>query len=77
MFIIADHGNAECMLNADNKLVTRHTTNPVWFILTDDNYEIAKGGKLANIAPSILQYMNISIPSEMTEKSIIINKNEQ
>lgn len=77
MFIIADHGNAECMLNADNKLVTKHTTNPVWFILTDDNYEIAKGGKLANIAPSILQYMNISIPSEMTEKSIIINKNEQ
>ncbi|WEK83236.1 MAG: 2,3-bisphosphoglycerate-independent phosphoglycerate mutase [Mycoplasma sp.] len=75
MFIIADHGNVEKMLTEDHKPVTKHTTNPVWFILTDDNYEIAKHGKLANIAPSILSYLNVNIPLDMNEKPIISLKN--
>ena len=71
MFIIGDHGNAECMLDESNNPVTKHTINPVWFILTDSNFKVLKGGKLANIAPSILKYMCLSIPSEMDEKPII------
>ena len=74
MFILADHGNAEEMLTNDEKPVTKHTTNPVWFIVTDKNYTIAPGGKLANIAPSILKYLNINIPLEMDEKPIIDKK---
>ena len=71
MFIIGDHGNAECMLDENNNPVTKHTTNPVWFILTDSNFRVLKGGKLANIAPSILKYMGLPIPPEMDEKPII------
>ena len=71
MFIIGDHGNAECMLDENNNPVTKHTTNPVWFMLTDSNFRVLKGGKLANIAPSILKYMGLPIPSEMDEKPII------
>ena len=71
MFIIGDHGNAECMLDENNNPVTKHTTNPVWFILTDSNFRILKGGKLANIAPSILKYMGLPIPPEIDEKPII------
>jgi len=71
MFIIGDHGNAECMLDENNNPVTKHTTNPVWFILTDSNFRVLKGGKLANIAPSILKYMGLPIPPEIDEKPII------
>ena len=71
MFIIGDHGNAECMLDENNNPVTKHTTNPVWFMLTDSNFRVLKGGKLANIAPSILKYMGLPIPPEMDEKPII------
>ena len=62
------------MLTNNEKPVTKHTTNPVWFIVTDKNYTIAPGGKLANIAPSILKYLNINIPLEMDEKPIIDKK---
>lgn len=71
MFILADHGNAEEMLTDDNKPITKHTTNPVWFILTDKKYTINMNGTLSNIAPSILKYMNIKIPLEMDQKPII------
>ena len=71
MVILADHGNAELMLDDDNNPITNHTTNPVRMIVTDKNTKILPNGKLANIAPSILKYMNIKIPKEMTEKPII------
>ena len=73
LFVVGDHGNAECMLDKSNKLVTKHTTNPVPFIITDKNVKIAKGGKLSNIAPTILEYMGIEVPKEMNEPSLIKN----
>ena len=74
MFITADHGNAEEMLTDDNKPVTKHTTNKVVFTVTDENCKILDGGKLANLAPSILTYMGVKIPKEMNEKNIVCKK---
>ena len=71
LFIVGDHGNAECMLDDNNNPITKHTTNPVWFIITDKNIRIAKNGKLGNIAPTILEYMGVDIPKEMDQTSLI------
>jgi 2,3-bisphosphoglycerate-independent phosphoglycerate mutase len=65
--IIADHGNAEYMINEDGSPNTAHTTNPVPFILVDNNYQKPlKNGKLGDIAPTILALMGITQPPEMT-----------
>lgn len=74
MFITADHGNAECMLSDNNRPVTQHTTNPVMLIVTDNKCELADGGKLGNLAPTILDYMHIIIPKKMTELSLLKRK---
>ena len=71
LFIVGDHGNAECMLDKNNQIVTKHTTNPVPFIITDKNIKIIKNGKLGNIAPTILNYMGIKPPKEMNEPPLI------
>jgi len=68
--IIADHGNADFMINQDGSPNTAHSTNPVPIIVADENYT-TKGGKLGDIAPSILSIMNIEIPAEMTGEIII------
>lgn len=62
--ITADHGNCEVMINEDNSVNTAHTTNVVPFIITDKNLSL-KDGKLADIAPTILNLMGLNIPSEM------------
>lgn len=70
--ITADHGNAEELLR-DGKPNTAHTTNPVPFILVSDKFRKAKllsGGKLANVAPTVLQLLGLTPPPEM-EKSLI------
>jgi 2,3-bisphosphoglycerate-independent phosphoglycerate mutase len=65
--IIADHGNAELMVNEDGSPNTAHTTNLVPCILVDDNYKgKLKDGKLGDLAPTILTLMGIPIPSQMT-----------
>lgn len=71
MFITADHGNAEVMLDSNNSVVTSHTTNKVPLLVTDSNISLEANGSLADIAPTILEYMNLPIPSEMTGKSLI------
>lgn len=71
LFITADHGNAEEMIDKNNNPVTKHTINPVIFVSTDKNLQLYPKGSLANVAPTILDYMNVSIPSEMSEKSLI------
>ncbi len=63
--IIADHGNADFMINADGSPNTAHSTNPVPCILIDKDYKKVKEGKLADIAPTILTLMKLSIPKEM------------
>lgn len=76
--IIADHGNADVMINDDGSPNTAHTTNPVPFILVSgkQNYDI-HDGRLADIAPTLLTLMNIPIPPEMTGKVLITKQNEQ
>ncbi|GAB3887584.1 2,3-bisphosphoglycerate-independent phosphoglycerate mutase [Spirosoma agri] len=70
--IIADHGNAEYMRNEDGSPNTAHTTNLVPCILVDNDYHpTLNDGKLADIAPTILQLMGIPQPPEMTGVSLI------
>lgn len=72
--ITADHGNAEVKLDKNNQPATSHTTNPVPFIITDPNVKLRNNGSLADIAPTILEYLNIPQPKAMTGKSLIIAK---
>ncbi|OGX82552.1 2,3-bisphosphoglycerate-independent phosphoglycerate mutase [Hymenobacter coccineus] len=70
--IIADHGNAEFMRNADGSPNTAHTTNLVPCILVDDNYHgTLADGKLADLAPTILALMGVPQPAEMTGLNLL------
>jgi len=69
--ITADHGNCEKMLNGDGSVNTAHTNNRVFLIVTDNNLSL-NTGTLADIAPTILELLNLKIPNEMTGKSLII-----
>lgn len=71
MFITADHGNAEIMIDDKDEIITSHTTSPVPFIITDNNIEKINSGKLGDIAPTILDYMGLDIPVEMTGNRLI------
>ncbi|MFD1002565.1 2,3-bisphosphoglycerate-independent phosphoglycerate mutase [Ohtaekwangia kribbensis] len=65
--IIADHGNADMMINEDGTPNTAHTTNLVPCVLVDDSYKgKLKDGKLGDLAPTILTLMGVVIPSQMT-----------
>lgn len=63
--IIADHGNADFMINDDGTPNTAHTTNPVPCFLLNSDYAEIKSGKLADVAPTILKIMGVNIPDEM------------
>ena len=70
LLIIADHGNCDMMWDENHNPVTSHTTNPVQCIITKKGIEL-NDGKLADIAPTMLELMGIEIPSEMTGLSLI------
>ena len=70
MIIIADHGNCDMMWDKDHNPVTSHTTNPVPCIITKEGIQI-NNGKLADIAPTMLEILNLPIPAEMTGESLI------
>ena len=70
LIVTADHGNCEEMLDDNNNIVTSHTTNPVPFIITEPGLKLHTG-KLGDIAPTILDLMNIEKPAEMTGESLI------
>lgn len=74
MLLTADHGNAEVMAKESGAIQTAHTTNEVPFFIIngDENIELREGGALCDIAPTILQLMNIEKPAEMTGQSLII-----
>ena len=77
MFLCADHGNAEQLLDYNtNEPFTAHTTNPVPFILInfDKDYTLAEGGRLADIVPTLIDMMGMKKPDEMTGKSLLIKK---
>ena len=77
MFICADHGNAEKLLDYETgKPHTAHTTNQVPFILVnyDKDYTLREGGCLADIAPTLIEMMGMEQPAEMTGKSLLVKK---
>jgi len=76
MFICADHGNAEKLVDTDGSPFTAHTTNPVPFILVnyDEAYTLREGGCLADIVPTLIEMMGMEQPKEMTGKSLLIKK---
>lgn len=69
--IIADHGNADYMINEDGSPNTAHTTNLVPCILIDKDYTKIRDGKLGDIAPTILKIMGVPIPAEMTGNVLV------
>jgi 2,3-bisphosphoglycerate-independent phosphoglycerate mutase len=71
VMIIADHGNADYVLNDDDSPNTAHSLNPVPCILISDKYKHIRNGILADIAPTLLTIMGLSVPSEMTGKVLI------
>ena len=73
ILVIADHGNSDLMINDDESPNTAHTTNLVPFILIDDEIKKIKDGVLGDIAPSILDIMNIKKPIKMTCESLIVH----
>ncbi|GHV00542.1 2,3-bisphosphoglycerate-independent phosphoglycerate mutase [Clostridia bacterium] len=75
--ITADHGNAERMVQPDGSPNTAHTTNPVPFILAGDAFRGARlrdGGRLCDLAPTILHVMGLAVPAEMTGQSLIVGR---
>ena len=73
LFILADHGNADIMIDEKTgEPYTAHTTNPVPFILvSDEKHKLREGGCLADVAPTLLELMGIPQPKEMTGKSLL------
>ena len=69
--ITADHGNADKMIDADGSPFTAHTTNLVPFCVVGYPCELREGGRLADIAPTMLKIMGLPQPAEMTGESII------
>ena len=78
LFITADHGNADTMIDEEGKPITKHSTNPVPAIVILPPYDgspdlqLREGGILADIAPTLLEIMNIPQPDEMTGKSLLV-----
>ena len=72
VFLTADHGNADYMINEDGTPNTAHTLNPVpLFLISNDFHGSLKPGKLGDIAPTILTYLGLPIPKEMTGNVLI------
>ena len=71
LFVTADHGNADKMLDENGEPFTAHTTNPVPFIIVNYPCEVREGGKLCDIAPTMLKVMGLAQPKEMNGESII------
>jgi len=72
--VTADHGNAEQMRDAGGEPFTAHTTNPVWLVLVDDARKgtaLREGGRLADIAPTILAMLGLPKPVEMSGESLL------
>ena len=77
MFICADHGNAEQLIDYETgEPFTAHTTNPVPFLLVnyEKGYGLREGGRLADIVPTLIEMMGMEQPAEMTGKSLLMEQ---
>lgn len=72
ILLTADHGNADCMIDDAGNVITAHSLNPVPLVhIAEKPVSLADGGRLCDIAPTMLRLMGLSIPEEMTGKSLI------
>lgn len=69
--ITADHGNSETMIDENGEPHTAHTTVPVPVVVTKDGVELRTDGRLADLAPTMLDLLNVELPAEMTGRSLI------
>ncbi len=72
VLLTADHGNADKMIDSDGTPFTAHTTNPVPFCVINHPCQLRSGGRLADIAPTMLKILGLPQPAEMTGESIIL-----
>ena len=72
MVILADHGNADQMIDEEGNPVTTHTTSLVPFVVTDEKVKLKEKGTLCNVAPTILKYMDNALPKEMANTPSLI-----
>jgi len=73
LVITSDHGNAEDKVDPAGNPLTAHTTNPVPLVIVSQKSvgTLASGGKLGDIAPTLLPLMGLRVPSEMTGKNLL------
>ncbi len=71
VLLTADHGNADKMLDDEGNPFTAHSTNPVPFMVIGKQCKLREGGRLADIAPTMLGLLGLPVPSEMNGKSLI------
>ena len=72
LILTSDHGNADCMKNADGSVITAHSTNPVPFlVMADKPVDLMEGGILSDVIPTLLDLAEIEKPVEMTGHSLI------
>ena len=72
ILLTADHGNADVMLDESGSVVTSHSLNPVPLLhIAEDPVHLASGGRLSDIAPTMLELMELKIPPEMTGRSLV------
>ncbi len=71
LLITADHGNCDYMVDSEGNIITSHSVNPVPFLITKENIKL-KNGCLADIAPTILTLLKLTIPKEMTGNVLIM-----
>jgi 2,3-bisphosphoglycerate-independent phosphoglycerate mutase len=71
--VIADHGNSDIMMNEDGSVHTAHTTNlvPIIYVGPRADLQLRDGGKLGDVAPTLLELMGIDAPAAMTGQSLI------
>jgi 2,3-bisphosphoglycerate-independent phosphoglycerate mutase len=74
--VTADHGNADNMLEPDGSPNTAHSTNPVPLLVTVEGIDLADGGVLADVAPTVLGLLGIEAPGGMSGRSLVVSRAE-
>ena len=69
--LLTDHGNSDEVLTDDDQPMTTHTTNPVPVIVTKEGVTLRETGRLGDLAPTLLDLLNVDQPSDMTGESLI------